>query len=134
MANCRDPHRSSLTTDTTLTQSRLAAPFLASFVSLGAIRDDLAATGDRTLRRGSDTARRRGWGLEGRPARCRSEPRNPALMPKSKMTNAPPCPSCKSNRTVKTFEHLGEELFFCARCEHTWSVKLGKRDKTSKRQ
>src|SRR5690348_7736673 len=35
---------------------------------------------------------------------------------------ATPCPSCRSTNTVRTNEHLGEQMFFCVACEHSWSV------------
>jgi transposase-like protein len=36
------------------------------------------------------------------------------------------CPSCRSKNTIRTHEQLGEQLFFCADCEHTWSIRKGK--------
>jgi transposase-like protein len=36
------------------------------------------------------------------------------------------CPSCHSKNTIRTHEQLGEQLFFCAHCEHTWSIRKGK--------
>ena len=38
----------------------------------------------------------------------------------------PACPSCHSKNTIRTHEQLGEQLFFCANCEHTWSIRAGK--------
>jgi hypothetical protein len=38
---------------------------------------------------------------------------------------SPPCPRCRSPRTIQTFEHFGEHVFFCADCEHTWEVRPG---------
>jgi transposase-like protein len=38
----------------------------------------------------------------------------------------PACPSCHSKKTIRTHEQLGEQLFFCADCEHTWSIRAGK--------
>jgi transcription elongation factor Elf1 len=35
----------------------------------------------------------------------------------------PACPSCHSRKTIRTHEQLGEQLFFCAKCEHTWKVE-----------
>ena len=29
-------------------------------------------------------------------------------------------------KTIRTHEQLGEQLFFCANCEHTWSIREGK--------
>jgi hypothetical protein len=37
----------------------------------------------------------------------------------------PPCPRCRSTSTIQTFEHLGERVFFCAECEHSWGVYPG---------
>jgi hypothetical protein len=37
----------------------------------------------------------------------------------------PPCPSCKSTRTIRTHEQCGERLFFCPMCEHSWAVRPG---------
>ena len=36
------------------------------------------------------------------------------------------CPACDSKNTIRTHEQLGEKLFFCPNCEHTWSIREGK--------
>jgi uncharacterized Zn finger protein (UPF0148 family) len=38
-------------------------------------------------------------------------------------TMTPPCPKCWSRSTIQIAEHLDERTFFCAMCEHTWSVE-----------
>jgi transposase-like protein len=45
----------------------------------------------------------------------------------------PACPSCHSKKTIRTHEQLGEQLFFCANCEHTWSIRAGKTPAKSRR-
>ena len=44
----------------------------------------------------------------------------------------PSCPNCKASQTIRTHEQLGEELFFCPECEHTWSIRPGKPPRVSK--
>jgi transposase-like protein len=41
------------------------------------------------------------------------------------------CPSCKSPDIIQTHEQLGEYLFFCPACEHSWSVRAGTLPKKS---
>jgi len=42
------------------------------------------------------------------------------------------CPSCKSSNTIRTNERFGEELFFCADCEHTWLIRAASASEKSK--
>ncbi len=34
----------------------------------------------------------------------------------------PPCPSCKSAKTIQTLARTEERMFFCSVCEHAWIV------------
>jgi len=43
------------------------------------------------------------------------------------------CPSCRSSETIRTHEQFGEQLFFCANCEHTWAIREGE-DKEKRRK
>jgi len=36
--------------------------------------------------------------------------------------SGPLCPKCQSDQTTPTVERFGERFYFCAACEHTWSV------------
>jgi len=36
---------------------------------------------------------------------------------------APPCPVCKSTKTIQTLERFGEVQYFCGDCEHSWTVR-----------
>src|SRR4051812_25304522 len=40
--------------------------------------------------------------------------------------NGPACPSCQSTETVHTMHHMGENMFFCPKCEHSWWHRQGK--------
>jgi transposase-like protein len=44
------------------------------------------------------------------------------------------CPACHSFKTIRTDERFGEQTYFCADCEHTWSVRAADAsDKAKKR-
>jgi transposase-like protein len=44
---------------------------------------------------------------------------------RSPSRTSPSCPRCQSLKTVLTFDYFGEQLFFCADCEHSWAEKKG---------
>jgi transposase-like protein len=37
----------------------------------------------------------------------------------------PPCPFCGSTRVILTSEHLDDQMFFCPKCEHSWTSRGG---------
>jgi len=42
--------------------------------------------------------------------------------PQAMAAGPPPCPNCKSVKTIQTLARTEERMFFCSVCEHAWIV------------
>jgi hypothetical protein len=47
------------------------------------------------------------------------------MAPAQNDAKPPACPAGKSANTFHTFEHIGENAYFCVECEHSWTVQPG---------